>query len=258
MHVARRAVVAVFDDPRVAEQAIDALQEAGFSLQRISISSHYSQEEAEETKQAKATQKHIPGRERLEGVIANLKRLFTGERTETDNEPPDVKSGLEGMGLAPEEAEYYEEQYRRGRTVIGVRAEDRVADATNILRAHGGQDFGASPDAKESLSERVTGKVTGSYSGNSAMNRPPYEQKTGSEQQPATEQPEPEQPINPSPEPERERPGRFERIPDYAHTSEQSRKTEGGVGSAPIEEPHKLNSIDEERARQQRERRDEP
>ena len=91
MALNRRTVVGVFDEPGLADRAVDALQNAGFSLQQISISSRHTD----------------AGREHGGGFLEGLKRFFVGETTDTDAAPSDVKSDLTGMGLSDEAAGYY-------------------------------------------------------------------------------------------------------------------------------------------------------
>jgi hypothetical protein len=43
------------------------------------------------------------------------------------------------LGLSEEEAKYYGEELRSGRTVVAVRAGDRAAEARTILHSHGGR-----------------------------------------------------------------------------------------------------------------------
>jgi hypothetical protein len=49
--------------------------------------------------------------------------------------------GLTGMGMDEEEAKHYDEQFRAGRVVVTVNADERYTEAADILRASGGQTF---------------------------------------------------------------------------------------------------------------------
>ncbi len=135
MPINRRAVVGVFDEPAMADVAIEELQRAGFSLQQICIASRYSEDMQKESKHTGSF---------LEGI----KRLFVGDHSasDTDVAPIDVESELEGIGLSPDAARYYEERYRQGKSVVGVRAENRVQDALVILRSRGAYDFEGRPE----------------------------------------------------------------------------------------------------------------
>ena len=48
---------------------------------------------------------------------------------------------LIGLGIPREEAEFYEGEFRAGRTLVTVKTEGRGAEAQSILRRHGGYDI---------------------------------------------------------------------------------------------------------------------
>ena len=48
--------------------------------------------------------------------------------------------GLVTTGVAEEDAKYYDEQFRSGRSLVTVRAGDRAAEARAIIQRHGGHD----------------------------------------------------------------------------------------------------------------------
>jgi hypothetical protein len=52
-----------------------------------------------------------------------------------------VLGGLIGLGVPEQEAAYYDTEFRSGRTVVTVRADERSADAWNILVRHGAYDY---------------------------------------------------------------------------------------------------------------------
>jgi hypothetical protein len=47
---------------------------------------------------------------------------------------------LTGMGVPEEEARYYEGEFQAGRTLVAVRVDGRLGEATDILRRHGAYD----------------------------------------------------------------------------------------------------------------------
>jgi len=49
--------------------------------------------------------------------------------------------GLVGLGVPEAEASYYEAEFRTGRTIVTVRADERAADAWDVLARHGAYDF---------------------------------------------------------------------------------------------------------------------
>ena len=52
-----------------------------------------------------------------------------------------VSGALVGLGIPEVEANYYGEQFKEGRTLMTVRAEDRYNDASDIIRRRRGYDY---------------------------------------------------------------------------------------------------------------------
>ena len=52
-----------------------------------------------------------------------------------------VSGALVGLGIPEDEAKYYDEQFREGRTLMTVRADERYNDASDIIRRRRGHDF---------------------------------------------------------------------------------------------------------------------
>lgn len=52
-----------------------------------------------------------------------------------------ISGALVGLGIPKEEATYYDEQFRDGRTLMTVRADDRYGDASDIVRRRNGFDY---------------------------------------------------------------------------------------------------------------------
>ena len=48
---------------------------------------------------------------------------------------------LVGLGIPHEEAEYYEGEFREGRTIVTVNAQNRFIEARDVLRRHGAYDI---------------------------------------------------------------------------------------------------------------------
>jgi hypothetical protein len=80
MAMTGRTILGLFDKPAMADQAIDALQTAGFSNNQIHVAGH-----------------HASG-----GFMAGLKHFFTGDDMATR---PDA-SDFTGMGISDEETHY--------------------------------------------------------------------------------------------------------------------------------------------------------
>lgn len=51
-----------------------------------------------------------------------------------------VLGGLIGLGMPEADAQYYEEEFKRGRILVTVRTATRAAEARQIMRAHGAYD----------------------------------------------------------------------------------------------------------------------
>ena len=94
---ARSLVVGIFTDHYEAERAIDTLQRAGFAADHI----HYM------------------------------------ERGAATTEYNISKDALVKLGIPEEDADYYQNEFNAGRTIVVVRAPDRSEEATNILRENG-------------------------------------------------------------------------------------------------------------------------
>jgi len=52
-----------------------------------------------------------------------------------------ISGALVGLGIPEDEAKYYDQQVRDGRTLMTVRADDRYSDASDIVRRRKGFDF---------------------------------------------------------------------------------------------------------------------
>ena len=52
-----------------------------------------------------------------------------------------IAGALVGLGIPQEEAKFYDEQVRDGRTLMTVRSDDRYADASDIIRRRRGFDY---------------------------------------------------------------------------------------------------------------------
>jgi uncharacterized protein (TIGR02271 family) len=118
---ARQTVVGVFDEPAMADRAVDALQNAGFDAGQIHYAGHG------------ATTGTSGG-----GFFEGLRRFFTGDDlTGNDNNTEDFSQ----MGLRDDEARWYNDQYNAGHAVVTVRTADRVDEAKQILQTNGAYNY---------------------------------------------------------------------------------------------------------------------
>ncbi len=120
MAIARSTMIGVFDSEASAENAIDALHNAGFSDDQLRYSGHV---------QARG------------GFLEGIKSLFTGGATGSHSER--VVNDLMDLGLPQEEASYYAVQHQNGHPIVAVKANDRMQEATQILQNNGGSSYRA-------------------------------------------------------------------------------------------------------------------
>lgn len=117
-------VVGIFRDRAMAEDAIEALYDAGFQREQIRYS--------------------MPGN--AGGFFEDLKNMFTGASS-TDTNGDHLANDLTGMGLSDEEAQYYTDEYNNGNTILTVQAANREQEALSILHQHGAYNSRVSPGA---------------------------------------------------------------------------------------------------------------
>ena len=156
-------VVGVFHDREDARKAIEALKDAGFTGDTISILSpdkQATQELAEDTGThagSGAATGAVAG-----GILGGLGGWLVGiGALAIPGVGPFIAAGafatalggaaigagvgaitgaLVGMGIPEEHAKYYEGEARAGKTLVTVRANGRYDDAQRILRTHGAYD----------------------------------------------------------------------------------------------------------------------
>src|SRR5215469_4211157 len=114
----RSTVVGVFSDRAMAEQAVQALEDAGFDHEQIWYSS--------------------PGG--ASSFFEDIKSLFTG----TDPVSDSLVKELTERGLSDEEARYYANEYRAGRSVVAVRAPGSEKEAIAVLMRYGASHYNVS------------------------------------------------------------------------------------------------------------------
>jgi uncharacterized protein (TIGR02271 family) len=194
----RSTVVGVFHERDDARQAIEALKDAGFAPDTISILSpdkQATQDMAEETGThagSGAATGAVAG-----GLLGGLGGWLVGiGALAIPGVGPFIAAGafatalggaaigagvgavagaLVGMGVPKEEAEYYEGEVKSGRTLLTVRADGRYDEAQRILRQHGAYDI-ESRDA--SATPAVSGVVAGQRTSVATGNRGDDAQRT--------------------------------------------------------------------------------
>lgn len=104
--------VALFTDENQALQAVEALQKAGFTNEQISFAGH--------------------GTPR--GLLASIKSLVRGEAMSMHGAYDD----LVAAGVPEQVAQYYQQEYDAGRSIVEVTGTEDLQEARSILNRYGG------------------------------------------------------------------------------------------------------------------------
>lgn len=172
------AVVAVFDDRFTAEEAVEALQEAGFAPDHIGyvirgsdVVSGGMLTDAVGAKDgrgaaagivaggitggllAAAVAVMLPGVGPVAAVASGVLSAFFGG-TVAGMAVGGILGALHGLGISENEAKLYEQKFHEGKAIVAVRAGPRAIDATQILSRQGGYHVhseGSSPIPTEGL-----------------------------------------------------------------------------------------------------------
>jgi len=179
----RSTVVGVFHERDDARDAIEALKDAGFDADRISILSPDKQETralADETGThagSGAATGAVAG-----GILGGIGGWLVGiGALAIPGVGPFIAAGafatalggaaigagvgaiagaLVGMGVPKEEADYYEGEVKTGRTLVTVGADGRYDEARSILRQHGAYDVEDQTPNREAARAAMTADTT--------------------------------------------------------------------------------------------------
>jgi hypothetical protein len=113
----RTNVVGVFRDRAMAEQAMQALANAGFDPGNIRFSS--------------------TGAGTGGGFLEGIRSLFVAPTASES----DITNDLSQMGLTNEEARYYSSEHANGNIILAVKAEDRDQEAISIMHQYGAYSY---------------------------------------------------------------------------------------------------------------------
>ncbi len=138
MATTRPTFFGVFDSTSAAESAIDALHSANFGDNQI----YYS------------------GRPSSGGFMSGLKTFFSGDDTTAGT--GGVSQDLSGLGIPDDEANYYDQQYQAGHSIVGVRTAGNEQDALSILQANGAQIYSTRASGAQD-DYATTGTTTDTY-----------------------------------------------------------------------------------------------
>ena len=160
----RGTVVAVFDNHASAQAAIRELKSMGFREDQIGVTSrdisskgelvhdsdddgNYAGEGGMAGLAAGAGVGALWGLGIVSGVLPAIGPAIAGGALAailTSAAAGAAAAGLAGtligLGIPREEAEYYESEFKAGRTIVTVNSEGRYADVLSVLRRHGGYE----------------------------------------------------------------------------------------------------------------------
>jgi TM2 domain-containing membrane protein YozV len=155
----RITIVGVFTDRTAAESAVVALEKAGFTHEHIGFAGHGDPVSTEKTDHAAGALAGAASGSLTGGVVGGL--LGALATVLIPGIGPVIAGGLlagivagavaggtiggiggalTGMGVTKEDAEYYDQEFRGGRTLVTVDPGDRRTEAEKIMRDHGAYD----------------------------------------------------------------------------------------------------------------------
>jgi len=156
-------VVGVFEDRRQADQAVAELKRAGFRDDQVGVAMRHdtgSTKGASTTDDTYAEEAGIAGALTglglgtlaglgvLAGVVPVIGPAIAGgtlgvilSNAAAGAAAAGLGGALIGYGVPEEEAKYYNEEFKAGRTIVTVQAGDRCGEATAILRRSGAHDM---------------------------------------------------------------------------------------------------------------------
>ncbi len=111
--------MATFDSADHAEQAVEALHDAGFTTDQIRYSRQFTNEK----------------------FLASIKALLIFPDERQDESANDVLTMVQNMGIGSEEIQYYSDAFEQGRPVVVVRPDGRNQEVEGILRDNHGSGY---------------------------------------------------------------------------------------------------------------------
>lgn len=160
----RSTIIGVFETRTQADRAVDELRRAGFREDQIGVASRDDEVRTTETVDdatdseagtgaltgaiAGAGLGALAGLGILAGVIPVIGPAIAGgtlgillSNAAAGAGIAGVAGALIGAGIPEEEAGYYENELKTGRTLVTVKADGRISEASSILRSHGAYDM---------------------------------------------------------------------------------------------------------------------
>ncbi len=112
-------VMGVFTSSTQAEQAVEALHDAGFTSDQIRYSAQYTSE----------------------NFLQAIKDMLVFPDESQDESQNDIRTMLQNMGMGQDEIQYYMNAFQSGNYVVVVRPDNRGQEATSILQQNGGTGY---------------------------------------------------------------------------------------------------------------------
>ena len=156
----RTTAVGVFHNREQARHAIKELRQAGFAENRIGVASRYEETKTSVTPESTESQAGtgaatgaaagagvgaVWGIGVVTGTLPAVGPAIAGgalaavlSSAVAGGAVAGIAGALIGLGIPKEEAEYYESEFKEGRTIVTVDAGDRYTEAVAILESHGG------------------------------------------------------------------------------------------------------------------------
>jgi uncharacterized protein (TIGR02271 family) len=166
MATKRQTVVGIFEDHQQAQKAVNELKRAGFTDAQIGVAGRnydgasgtltgdgddqdsYAGEGAAAGLAAGAGVGALWGLGILSGVMPVIGPAIAGgtlgiilSSAAAGAAAAGLTGALVGMGIPKDEAEFYESEFRSGRTIVTVACNGRESEATSLLRRFGGYDI---------------------------------------------------------------------------------------------------------------------
>lgn len=166
MATKRQTVVGVFEDHHQAQKAVNELKRAGFTDDQIGVAGRnydraggtlssdgddqdsYAGEGAAAGLAAGAGIGALWGLGILSGVMPVIGPAIAGgtlgiilSSAAAGAAAAGLTGALVGMGIPKDEAEFYETEFRSGRTIVTVACNGRESEASSLLRRFGGYDI---------------------------------------------------------------------------------------------------------------------
>lgn len=180
----RTTIVGVFHDRDDADRAVDELRKAGFRNEQIGVvakrdDAHTGTTDADDDEGSRAGSGALAGMVAgagigglvglgiIAGVIPVLGPVIAGGTLATilanaagGAALAGVAGALMGAGVPEHEAEYYQNEFESGRTLVTVHCEGRTDEAMQILRRHHSYDLQTAPNRGATTAQPMNATAT--------------------------------------------------------------------------------------------------